>query len=132
MLVVADVPVEDRRHPVSNEDKALFGIDRLNTMRSEIPAMTHIQMPARIQTVHKETNPRYDALLSACKARTGCPVLVNTSFNIPKRTDCLYSGGGIPLFHGNRHRTASYRRLHRPQGRPRCFAACRLKEHFRT
>ncbi len=81
MLVVADV-LEDRRHPVSDEDKKLFGIERLNTIRSEIPAVTHVDMSARIQTVHKETNPRYHALLSAFKARTGCPALVNTSFNI--------------------------------------------------
>jgi carbamoyltransferase len=81
MLVVADV-LEGRRHPVSDEDKKLFGIDRLNTIRSEIPAVTHVDMSARIQTVHKETNPRYHALLSAFKARTGCPALVNTSFNI--------------------------------------------------
>jgi carbamoyltransferase len=81
MLVVADLR-EDRRRPVSEEDKALFGIDRLNTIRSEIPAVTHVDMSARIQTVHRETNPRYHALLSAFKARTGCPVLVNTSFNV--------------------------------------------------
>ena len=81
MLVVADV-LEDRRHPVSDEDKKLFGIERLNTIRSEIPAVTHVDMSARIQTVHKETNPRYHALLSAFKARTGCPALVNTSFNV--------------------------------------------------
>jgi carbamoyltransferase len=81
MLVVADV-LADRRYPVSEEDKKLFGIDRLNTIRSEIPAVTHVDMSARIQTVHKETNPRYHALLSSFKARTGCPVLVNTSFNV--------------------------------------------------
>lgn len=81
MLVVADIR-EDRRHPVSEEDNALFGIDRLNTVRSQIPAVTHVDMSARIQTVHRETNPRYHALLSAFKARTGCPVLVNTSFNV--------------------------------------------------
>ena len=81
MLVVADVR-EDRRCPVSDEDKSLFGIDRLNTIRSEIPAVTHVDMSARVQTVHKETNPRYHALLSAFKARSGCPVLVNTSFNV--------------------------------------------------
>jgi carbamoyltransferase len=81
MLVVADVR-EDRRCPVSDADRALFGIDRLNTIRSEIPAVTHVDMSARVQTVHKETNPRYHALLSAFKARTGCPVLVNTSFNV--------------------------------------------------
>jgi carbamoyltransferase len=81
MLVVADI-LEKRRCTVSEEDNALFGIDRLNTIRSEIPAVTHVDMSARIQTVHKETNPRYHALLSAFKARTGCPVLVNTSFNV--------------------------------------------------
>jgi carbamoyltransferase len=54
---------------VADEDKALFGIDRLNTNRSQIPAVTHVDMSARIQTVHKETNPRYHALLSAFKAR---------------------------------------------------------------
>jgi carbamoyltransferase len=81
MLVVADV-LENRRCPVSDTDKLLFGIDRLNTIRSQIPAVTHVDLSARIQTVHKETNPRYHALLSAFKARTGCPVLVNTSFNI--------------------------------------------------
>ena len=81
MLVVADI-LEKRRCTVSEEDNALFGIDRLNTIRSEIPAVTHVDMSARIQTVHKETSPRYHALLSAFKARTGCPVLVNTSFNV--------------------------------------------------
>jgi len=81
MLVVADV-LENRRHLVSDEDEKLFGIDRLNTIRSQIPAVTHVNMSARIQTVHRETNPRYHALLSAFKARTGCPALVNTSFNV--------------------------------------------------
>src|SRR5205807_8384364 len=81
MLLVADV-AEQRQYPVSEEDKALFGIDRLNTPRSEIPAVTHVDMSARVQTVHKQTNPRYHALLTAFKARTGCPVLVNTSFNV--------------------------------------------------
>ncbi|HEY4860819.1 MAG TPA: carbamoyltransferase C-terminal domain-containing protein, partial [Xanthobacteraceae bacterium] len=81
MLFVADV-LKDWRYPVSDEDKALFGIDRLNTVRSQIPAVTHVDMSARIQTVHKQTNPRYHGLLSAFKARTGCPILVNTSFNV--------------------------------------------------
>jgi carbamoyltransferase len=81
MLVVAEVAAK-RQCRVSEDDRRLFGIDRLNTIRSEIPSVTHIDMSARVQTVHKETNPRYHALLSAFKARTGCPVLVNTSFNI--------------------------------------------------
>ncbi len=60
----------------------LFGIDKLNVARSDIPSVTHVDYSARIQTVHAETNPRYHALLSAFKRRTGCPVLVNTSFNV--------------------------------------------------
>src|SRR5690606_4668357 len=63
-------------------EQALFGIDKLNVPRSEIPAVTHVDYSARIQTVHAETNPRYHALLTAFKERTGCPVLVNTSFNV--------------------------------------------------
>ena len=64
------------------ESSALFGIDKLNVPRSDIPAVTHVDYSARMQTVHTETNPRYHALISAFKARTGCPVLVNTSFNV--------------------------------------------------
>lgn len=64
------------------EEEALFGIDKLNVARSSIPAVTHVDYSARIQTVHAETNPRYHALISAFKARTGCPVVVNTSFNV--------------------------------------------------
>ncbi|HAT34116.1 MAG TPA: hypothetical protein DCS82_00245, partial [Rhodospirillaceae bacterium] len=63
-------------------EKALFGIDKLNIPRSDIPAVTHVDYSARIQTVHADTNPRYHALISAFKERTGCPVVVNTSFNI--------------------------------------------------
>jgi len=81
MLMVADV-VEDRRRMMTDEEKSLFGIDKLNVPRSEIPAVTHVDYSARIQTVHRETNPRYHALLSRFKELTGCPVLVNTSFNV--------------------------------------------------
>jgi carbamoyltransferase len=81
MLLVADV-VQRRRRQMTAEEQALFGIDKLNVPRSEIPAVTHVDYSARIQTVHAETNPRYHALLTAFKARTGCPVLVNTSFNV--------------------------------------------------
>ncbi len=81
MLMVADV-VENRRRQMSAQEQALFGIDKLNVARSEIPAVTHVDFSARIQTVHKETNPRYHALISAFKAQTGCPILVNTSFNV--------------------------------------------------
>jgi carbamoyltransferase len=81
MLLVADVAKQHRREMTSAEH-ALFGIKKLNVPRSTIPAVTHIDYSARIQTVHADTNPRYHALLSAFKARTGCPVLVNTSFNV--------------------------------------------------
>ncbi len=81
MLLVADVK-PDKRREMSVEEAALFGIDKLNVPRSEIPAVTHVDYSARIQTVHAETNPKYHALLRAFEAKTGCPVLVNTSFNV--------------------------------------------------
>jgi carbamoyltransferase len=81
MLLVADV-VEQRRRAMTTAEQALFGIDKLNISRSEIPAVTHVDYSARIQTVHADTNPRFHALITAFKARTGCPVLVNTSFNV--------------------------------------------------
>ena len=81
MLLVADVK-KDRRRELTSEELSRFGIERLNIVRSEIPAVTHVDHSARIHTVHRETNPRYHALLRAFSQRTGCPVLVNTSFNI--------------------------------------------------
>jgi carbamoyltransferase len=81
MLVVADVRQDKRRHMTAVE-QALFGIDKLNVARSDIPAVTHVDYSARIQTVHGETNPLFHALLTRFKALTGCPVLVNTSFNV--------------------------------------------------
>jgi carbamoyltransferase len=81
MLLVAGVRAE-RRRKMSEAEAALFGIDKLNVARSDVPAVTHVDYSARIQTVHVDTNPRYHALLQAFKARTGCPVLVNTSFNV--------------------------------------------------
>jgi carbamoyltransferase len=81
MMLVADVK-KDRQLALTDEEQKLFGIERLNIARSEIPAVTHVDYSARIQTVHRETNPRYHALISAFKQRTGCPVLVNTSFNV--------------------------------------------------
>jgi carbamoyltransferase len=81
MLLVADVK-RNRRRTLTAEQEGLFGIDKLNIARSDIPAVTHVDYSARIQTVHTDTNPRYHALLSAFKRRTGCAVLVNTSFNV--------------------------------------------------
>ena len=81
MLLVADVAGE-HRIDMTEEQKQLFGIDKLNVPRSSIPAVTHVDYSARVQTVHQETNPRFHSLLSEFKQRTGCPVLVNTSFNV--------------------------------------------------
>lgn len=81
MLLVADIQ-ERRRIAMTGEEQKLFGIEKLNVPRSHIPAVTHVDYSARVQTVHAETNPRYHALISAFKAKTGCPVIVNTSFNI--------------------------------------------------
>jgi carbamoyltransferase len=81
MLLVADVAKSHRRQMTETED-ALFGIDKLNIVRSDIPAVTHIDYSARVQTVHAKTNPRYHALITRFKELTGCPVLVNTSFNV--------------------------------------------------
>jgi carbamoyltransferase len=81
MLIVADVR-KDRRRAMTTEELALFGIDKLNIARSEIPAVTHVDYSGRIQTVHANTNPLFHRLLTRFKEKTGCPVLVNTSFNI--------------------------------------------------
>jgi carbamoyltransferase len=81
MLIVADVK-HHRRNAISVEDQDLFGIDQLKLRRSDIPAVTHVDYSARIQTVHCDTNPRFHKLLEVFKDRTGCPMLVNTSFNV--------------------------------------------------
>jgi carbamoyltransferase len=81
MLLVANV-LEQRRRSMTEAEQGLFGIEKLNVPRSEIPAVTHVDYSARIQTVHKETNPRYHALIQRFNKRTGCPVIVNTSFNV--------------------------------------------------
>ena len=81
MLLVADV-AEDKRRQMTDEENARFGIDKLNIPRSEVPAITHVDYSARIQTVHKETNPRYHAVISRFNEITGCPIVVNTSFNV--------------------------------------------------
>ena len=81
MLIVAPVN-EALRTPMTAEQQQLFGIEKLNVPRSTIPAITHVDYSARVQTVHKETNPRFHAVLESFKQRTGCSVLVNTSFNV--------------------------------------------------
>lgn len=81
MMFVADVQSK-QRIALTTEEESRFGIDRLNTPRSTVPAVTHVDYSARVQTVHSDTNPRYHTLLTTFKRRTGCPILVNTSFNI--------------------------------------------------
>ena len=81
MLLVADVR-EDKRRKMTSDEEALFGIDKLNVPRSSVPAITHVDYSARIQTVHADTNPRYHAVISKFKEKTNCPIVVNTSFNV--------------------------------------------------
>ena len=81
MLMVADV-MKNKQIPMTDDEKKLFGIEKLNIPRSAIPAVTHVDYSARIQTVHNETNPKYHKLIEKFKEITGCPILVNTSFNV--------------------------------------------------
>jgi carbamoyltransferase len=81
MMLVADV-VAGRRREMSDDEKKLFGISKLNVKRSEIPAVTHVDYSARIQTVRRETNPLYWEIIEAFRQKTGCPLIVNTSFNV--------------------------------------------------
>jgi carbamoyltransferase len=81
MLIVAPVR-EELRIPLTKEQSQLFGVEKLKLKRSELPAITHVDYSARVQTVHETTNPRYHRLLKAFERRTGCGVLVNTSFNV--------------------------------------------------
>ena len=81
MLLVVDVQ-NDKRRAMTEEEKKLFGINKLNVPRSSVPAITHVDYSARIQTVHADTNPRYHAVISKFKEKTGFPLIVNTSFNV--------------------------------------------------
>ena len=81
MLLVANIN-SDKKIEMTNEQMKLFGIDKLNIKRSEIPAVTHIDYSARIQTVTRDTNSRYYDLILKFKEKTGCPLIVNTSFNV--------------------------------------------------
>ena len=81
MLLVAEIKNE-KKIEMTNDQKKLFGIDKLNVKRSEIPAVTHVDYSARVQTVTKDTNQYYYDLIQKFKEKTGCPVIVNTSFNV--------------------------------------------------
>ncbi len=100
MLLVADVAAAHRR-AIGDAERGLSGIDRLKVPRSAIPAVTHVDDSARIQTVHRETNPRYYALLARFKALTGCPVLVNTSFNVRGEPICCTPEDAFRCFMGS-------------------------------
>jgi carbamoyltransferase len=81
MLIVAPIK-QDKRKPMTEDQEKLFGIEKLSIPRSDLPAITHVDYSARIQTIHQETNPRFHDLISQFEQRTGCPVLINTSFNV--------------------------------------------------
>jgi len=101
--------------------QALFGIDKLNVPRSDIPAVTHVDYSARIQTVHADTNPRYHALLTRFKALTGCPVLVNTSFNVRGEPIVCTPEDAFHCFMAPRSRSSSSRTAcsaRKPRTRP--------------
>jgi carbamoyltransferase len=100
MLLVADVKKARRRH-MSNEEEQLFGIDKLNVVRSDIPAVTHVDYSARVQTVHADINPRFHALISRFKEKTGCGVLVNTSFNVRSEPIVCTPEDAFRCFMGN-------------------------------
>jgi len=100
MLLVADVK-KARRRRMTNEEEQLFGIDKLNVARSDIPAVTHVDYSARVQTVHADTNPRFHALISRFKEKTGCGVLVNTSFNVRSEPIVCTPEDAFRCFMGN-------------------------------
>jgi carbamoyltransferase len=105
MLMVANVTTSQRLNGSDTTD-TLQGLDKLGVLRTTIPAVTHVNYSARVHTVSKETNPRFHALLSSFKQETGCPVLVNTSFNVrgepivnsPKEAYRCFVGTGLDLF----------------------------------
>lgn len=99
MLMVAPVK-KGRQRTMSEVERNLFGIEKLNVPRSDIPAVTHVDYSARIQTVHADTNPRYHALISRFKELTGCPVLVNTSFNVRGEPIVCTPGDAFRCFMG--------------------------------
>ena len=99
MLLVANVH-KDKRCLMTEEEEALFGIDKLNVPRSTVPAITHVDYSARIQTVHSDTNPRYYSVISKFKEKTGCPLVVNTSFNVRGEPIICTPGDAFNCFMG--------------------------------
>ena len=96
---------------LNEHDQSLFGIDKLNVARSQLPAVTHVDYSARIQTVHEDTNPRYYRLLEAFENRTDCPVLINTSFNVRGEPNSLHARRCVSMFYAYRNGLSSNREL---------------------
>jgi carbamoyltransferase len=101
MLLVAPVAQQHIRR-MTPEEEQLFGIDQLNVVRSAIPAVTHVGYSARVQTVRRETNPTYYELISRFHQLTGCPVIINTSFNVRSELIVCTPRGRVPLLHEDR------------------------------
>lgn len=99
MLLVSDI-VDDKKIEMTSDQKMLFGIDKLNVQKSSIPAVTHINYSARVQTVHKDTSPSFHSLITEFKNITGCPVLVNTSFNVRGEPIVMSPEDGFKCFMG--------------------------------
>ena len=110
---------QERQIPMTDAAaSSCWGIDKLNVPRSDIPAVTHIDYSARVQTVTAETNPDYYDLIQAFERLTGCPVLVNTSFNVRGEPIVCTPGGRLPLLHADAHRRSGARAVPARQGRP--------------
>ena len=116
MLVVADVKREKHRQ-MTPAEQALFGIEKLNVSRSEIPAVTHVDYSARIQTVHRDTNPLFHALLQPLQGKDRLPRAGQHLLQRPRRADRVHARRRLPLLHGQRTRFARGRQLRAAEGR---------------
>ena len=131
MLLVADV-IDQRRRLMNQDEQALFGIDKLNVPRSEIPAVTHVDYSARIQTVHADTNPRFHRLLSAFQRAHRLPGSGQHQLQRPRRADRVHARGRLPLLHGHRDRGPRRGRLRAAQGAPGPNQEARLQGRLRA
>ena len=116
MLLVADVK-RNRRRSMSAADEMLFGIEKLNLLRSDIPAVTHVDYSARIQTVHEETNPKFRALLKRFQGADRHLGAGEYEFQRARRADRVHAGGRVPLLHGDGDGNARRRQLRHAQER---------------
>jgi hypothetical protein len=128
MLLVADV-VGSRRKAMTAAQQALFGIDKLNVPRSDIPAVTHVDYSARVQTVHRETNPRYHALIAPSRTHR-LPGDRQHQLQRARRADRRHAGGRLPLLHGHRDRAPRGGQLLAEEGRAGPGAEAELRDAF--